>query len=66
MKDTNECPQPSPPTQGFTQQEATTALAGWDDARKGLPFTHANGPLWTEGWIAWHCMKAGPRSWRRH
>ncbi len=58
---------PSQPDPGLTVEQAMQVHAGWDGAMKGLPFSHANGPHWAEGWLNFHWLKGGVnRSWRRH
>lgn len=36
---------------GWTVEQAMQALEGRNAQRRGEPFTHANGPHWTAGWV---------------
>lgn len=40
-----------PETNGWTVEQTIQGLEGRNAARRGEPFTHANGPYWSCGWL---------------
>jgi hypothetical protein len=66
MRDFHELPQSHPeqpetsqwPEPEWTPKQALLALAGWQDARAGVPYDRWADPHWQQGWLLW-AMKRG-------
>jgi hypothetical protein len=60
---------------GWTAEQAIQGLEGRNAARRGEPFTHANGPYWSAGWLLAGLgispitnarVRVTHRSWEKH